>query len=203
MEYIDKVVFINLDKRTDRRQEIENELTHLGVMKEKWIRFPAVEHTQGWIGCLKSHKTVLQLALDSNWSNVLILEDDFMATVSPSEFQDELHRYFTSNTTADVVFLSYNIQKQEPFNEQMGRTTECQTASGYLVMSHYYKTILQNLTEAEIRASHYPSHHWRYANDQYWKQLQKKDIWLYFQKRLGKQRPGFSDLGGCLVDRGV
>jgi hypothetical protein len=35
--------------------------------------------------------------------------------------------------------------------------------------------------------------HWIYANDQIWKEYQKKDQWLYFIKRIGKQIDGYSD----------
>jgi hypothetical protein len=35
--------------------------------------------------------------------------------------------------------------------------------------------------------------HWIYANDQIWKELQQKDNWYYFIKRIGKQADGYSD----------
>lgn len=203
MEHIDKVVYINLDHREDRNKDMEEELTRLCVPEEKRLRISAIKWNPGWIGCLKSHIAVLQMAKEAGWSNVLLLEDDFMAIVSPEEFQEELHRFFSAKIHADVVFLSYNIKKSGPFNECMGRAIDCQTASGYLVFSHYYDTLLQNLSEADTLAIQYPSHHCIYANDQYWKKLQVKDTWLYFLKRLGKQRPGFSDLGRCHVNYGV
>ena len=39
--------------------------------------------------------------------------------------------------------------------------------------------------------------YWIYANDQVWKNLQNKDNWFYFIKRLGKQKEGFSDNSEC------
>jgi glycosyl transferase family 25 len=203
MEFIEKVVYINLDRRSDRRRDMEEELTRLGVPPEKQIRLPAVEQTPGWIGCCKSHRNVLQLAKDSGWANVLVLEDDFMSIVSPNELNNEVQTFLESGIPYDVVFLSYNLQQEEPWNQQMGRTRNCQTASGYLVHSRFFDTLLNNLTEAAYLAEQYPSHHWIYANDQYWKKLQETHIWLFFRNRLGKQRPGYSDLGGCLVDRGL
>ena len=203
MEHIDKVVYINLDRRPDRRQDMEEELTRIGVPIEKRVRLSAVEQSPGWIGCSKSHQQVLRMAKDSGWANVLVLEDDFMSIVPSEELNNELRTFLESGTEYDVAFLSYNLHQEEPWNEQMGKTRNCQTASGYLVHSRFYDSLLQNLTEAVALSEKYPSHHWLYANDQYWKKLQETHIWLFFRKRLGKQRPGFSDLGGCLVDRGL
>ena len=45
MEYIDKIFYINLDKRTDRKQEIEEELTRMGLNAE---RYPAIHTTIGY-----------------------------------------------------------------------------------------------------------------------------------------------------------
>lgn len=49
--------YINLDRRTDRRAEIEKELEGLAME-----RFPAVSHPNGAIGCTMSHLACLKLA---------------------------------------------------------------------------------------------------------------------------------------------
>jgi glycosyl transferase family 25 len=205
MEFIDKIVYINLDRRTDRRQDLESDLTRLGCHADQVIRFPAIEHSEGWIGCTRSHHAVLQLAKSSGWSNVLILEDDFMPVVPPQEFQHQVRTFLESEQPYDVLFFSYNLIQKESYTPQMGRTTDCQTASGYLVHSRFYDTLLQTFSEACTLAEQHPAIHWKYTVDQYWKKLQanRNYLWLYFQTRLGKQRPGFSDLGGHYVDNGV
>ena len=42
--------------------------------------------------------------------------------------------------------------------------------------------------------------HWIYCNDQIWKRFQETDNWYYFTTRIGKQRAGYSDNGGCYVE---
>ena len=76
MENIDKIVYINLEKREDRRKEIENELHNYNIDGE---RFEGIyeKPPRGILGCLKSHLSVLKMAKDKDYKNVLIFEDDF------------------------------------------------------------------------------------------------------------------------------
>jgi glycosyl transferase family 25 len=71
-KYIDKIIYINLNKRVDRRADIENELNLFSLRYE---RFSAIEHEDGAIGCALSHLEVLKIAKKNNYKNILILED--------------------------------------------------------------------------------------------------------------------------------
>ena len=71
MNNIEKIVYINLDHRTDRRTQMEEELTGMDISAE---RFSAILRKPGCIGCLESHLAVLELAKASGWKNILILE---------------------------------------------------------------------------------------------------------------------------------
>jgi GR25 family glycosyltransferase involved in LPS biosynthesis len=56
MNNIDKVFYINLERRKDRYEQINKELEIFPI--EKVERFNAIE--EGKIGCLKSHLEVLK-----------------------------------------------------------------------------------------------------------------------------------------------
>jgi glycosyl transferase family 25 len=58
MKHIEHVFYINLDSRTDRRKEIEEELQRIGISGE---RFSAILAKPGIVGCNKSHLAVLKL----------------------------------------------------------------------------------------------------------------------------------------------
>jgi glycosyl transferase family 25 len=60
MEHIHRIVYINLDRRTDRRQQLEDELQRLSIPGAKIERFAAVEHVEGLIGCGLSHLAVIR-----------------------------------------------------------------------------------------------------------------------------------------------
>jgi ribosomal-protein-serine acetyltransferase len=77
--YIDKIIYINLSKRTDRREEIENELNNFNLYYERFEAIPTPEC--GIYGCGLSHLSVLKLAKERNYKNILILEDDFQFLV--------------------------------------------------------------------------------------------------------------------------
>lgn len=70
---IPKILYINLDERTDRREHMENLLQGYD-----YERVSAVKHEDGYIGCAKSHLLCLQIAKARKLEKVIILEDDFM-----------------------------------------------------------------------------------------------------------------------------
>ncbi len=208
MNFIDKIVFINLNKRKDRLQEITEEFQKYDFPEEKIIRFEAIETPNfGLIGCGKSHIEVLKMAKENQWKNILILEDDFQIIVSKEEFYQSFSYFFNhidQKLPWDVLMLAYNLKNPgnyvQPFdNDFIGRIGYAQTASAYLVNHHYYDTLIENLTYANVMLSK-TGRHWDYANDVYWKELQKKDMWLYFKNRLSIQRASYSDNGNNFAD---
>ena len=60
-ENIDHIFYINLDKRVDRKELFESELTKYDLTAE---RFTAIYYPppKGIVGCGKSHLQVLELA---------------------------------------------------------------------------------------------------------------------------------------------
>ena len=94
-EKIDGIFYINLDHRTDRRAEIEGELSRFDL---KFERFPAIAHKIGGVGCGTSHLEVIKLAKKRGYKNVVIFEDDIEFIVDKTGvykrgFQ-ELHHNF-------------------------------------------------------------------------------------------------------------
>ena len=84
-DQFDRIYIINLAHRTDRWQEIQEQLQRIGVPSghPKVQRFDAVRPDDagpfpsiGARGCFMSHLGVLQDAVRSGWQRILILEDD-------------------------------------------------------------------------------------------------------------------------------
>lgn len=208
--HIDKIVYINLDKRTDRRGEIEGELNRYGLEYE---RFTAIEHQEGIVGCGYSHLRVLEMAKQRGLKNVLIFEDDFTFLVNKIEFENQLRLFFeTFGDDYNVYMLAYNLCQSGPLEgiesrccldltqlaSLVGRVIEAQTASGYLVNANYFDTLI-DLYRKNIPLLEQTGKHWIYANDQIWKPLQKRDKWYYPTTRIGMQRDGYSDNAKCYV----
>ncbi len=195
MEKIDGVFYINLDERTDRKIQIEMELSKLAL---KFERFPAIKHEFGIVGCGQSHVAVLKLARERGLKNVLVFEDDFELLVSPEIFWQQFELLFESKINYDVVFASYYMFASKDFNEFLYKVLDSQTASSYLVNSKYYDTLIY-LWERSI-GMQLLTLEWDYAHDMAWKLLQPRDNYFAFKIRLGKQRGSFSDIQQQFVE---
>jgi glycosyl transferase family 25 len=193
------IFYINLQKRTDRRAEIEKELDGFGLLYE---RFEAIERSPGIVGCGYSHLEVLKTARDRGLPNVLIFEDDFEFLVSKETFWENVNDFFEKRIPYDVLMFSYNIEKSTPFNSLLFKVEAATTASAYVVNSYFYDTIIE-LYETNLPLLESTKMHWIYANDQIWKNIQPNAKWYGFNTRLGRQRGSYSDNSLEYMDRGV
>jgi glycosyl transferase family 25 len=197
--HIDKIIYINLNHRTDRRIEIEGELDSYGLQYE---RFEAISTPGcGSIGCSYSHLAVLKIAKEHGYRNILIVEDDFTFKVTKNEFEESLEKLFSIKGDFDVCMLGYNLQRGTvveafPF---LTRVEEAQTTSAYIVNASMYDKLIE-LYEWSSPLMEQTLQHWNYACDQSWKRLQPHHEWYCFTRRIGIQRPSFSDCGGGFAD---
>ena len=203
MEFLQHIVFINLEKRKDRQAEILDELAKMELFAN---RFNAIPKEMGILGCGLSHLAVLKMAKNNNWPHVLILEDDFTFLVDKETFYQQMIRLeeYSTRHQFDVCFLSYNMQQSAdiPNEDHLIRALDCQTASGYLVQQHYYDKLI-DLFEMAMQMLESTGQHWIYANDQLWKRFQTTDQWIAFKTRIGKQRASYSDNSGCFTNYNV
>jgi GR25 family glycosyltransferase involved in LPS biosynthesis len=192
-DYIDKIIYINLDRRADRRELIEKQLHEYDISFE---RFSAIENsTFGAIGCGLSHIAVLEYAKEKQFNNILILEDDFEFIV----LKDDLYNYIKALCEPcihyDVCLLSYNEEYQPAEDTQhplLKKVSNSQTASGYIVNKHYYDNLISIFKYCIERLNR--DNYRTYGIDQGWKLLQKRDTWYRFPERIGIQRPSYSDI---------
>jgi glycosyl transferase family 25 len=201
-KYIDHIFYINLEHRKDRKEQIENELESMSL-KQNSERFEAINKKPGIVGCGYSHLEVLKLSKERNYENVLILEDDFQFLVNKEELEKELTKFFENIKEFDVCMLAYNVNEWKdtelPF---LKKALNVQTASAYIVHKRFYDSLI-NLYEEAIPTLERTGIHWIYANDQIWKQLQPASAWYCFSRRLGRQRPSYSDNSESFQDYGI
>ena len=188
--------YINLDRRTDRRVQVEQEFKEKEIEVE---RFSAIECTPPTIGCNLSHIEVLRLARERGYPSVMIFEDDFQFVISKEEWDAQIAQL---PETYDVVMMSYNTIQPSPYNDVFDRVQGAQTTSGYIVHSRFYDKLIAQWEEGVELFKQNPDLHWVYLLDQYWKPLQPVSDWFAFKTRIGIQRAGFSDLAGGFVEYG-
>ena len=189
-EFVDKVVYINLDYRTDRRISMEKFLRDGRIPEDKVLRFSATKHEVGPVGAYMSHIAVLKLAKTNSWKRVLILEDDVMWKNFDSDY-DRLCKLIETPGWDVCMLGGVYIDTSPP------RINASFSGYSYIVQSHYYDTLLDNMEEGlrkrfefangmqrisfrpknNIEYFHRLKNNW-YALDVYWMKLQMRDNWI-------------------------
>jgi glycosyl transferase, family 25 len=199
-ELINKIYYVNLDRRIDRRVQIEAELKKMDIIAE---RFPAIEEKHGSIGCAKSHIAILKMAKEKGYENVLVLEDDFQFLVSKSELEQDLNDFFNSFANFDVAMVAYNLLKFIPeFSRIVGKLLCGQTTAAYICSNKFYDKLL-HVWEEGLKKLIETEDDKLYSCDQSWKSIQPESAWYYFKRRIGRQRKSYSDIECRVTDYGA
>jgi len=159
------------------------------IPQEKVMRFSAIQHEVGPVGAYMSHIAVLKLAKANAWNRVLILEDDVMWKNFESDYERLCKLIETPKW--DVCMLGGTYIETTP-----PKINASFSGYSYIVQSHYYDTLLNNMEEGlrkrfefaaqTRRLSFRPKNNdyldrlknnW-YALDVYWIKLQIRDNWI-------------------------
>jgi len=145
-DHFDIVWYINLDRRTDRRERMEE------VFKEQDIgvvRFPAIEPWEGTanlrpqkLGNKLSHLKVIELSAGTD--SIFVFEDDV-------EFHRNFHQLFDEFMEQvpddwDMIFLGVNPKGEKRFlSKRVYQVDEFWTTHAYGIRSGAYQRILDNV----------------------------------------------------------
>lgn len=183
---IDQIIVINLDKRTDRLSQIQQELEKLNAPTEKITRLAASEETNGQLGRRHSHLQALQIAQQKGWKNYLLLEDDCVI------LKQEKHTRVLSTLLGtltklpwEVIILGGQIKQGSVLKslEGMVHARDCQKVCAYLVNSQYYATLAQQMAD-DLSAT----------PEEQWQPLLHTGKWLACYPSICYQRAGYSDI---------
>jgi glycosyl transferase, family 25 len=192
---IKNTFYINLEERKDRKLLVEAELKKIGINVP--IRFNAVKLENGALGCSLSHLKCLQLAKEKGWDHVLIIEDD-IEFLDPSFFINGMNKFLKQmNNKWDVLLIAGN--NMLPYTQVKGDVSciqvhHCLTTTGYLVLSHYYDTLIENYKNGIQELMKSPENRKEYSIDKYWLRLQVKDRWFLLVPPTVIQREDYSDI---------
>jgi len=190
-DFVDKVVYINLAHRSDRKRQVESELLKVFPL-EKILRFNAIKQEKGGIGCSMSHTNVLEMAIKNNWKNLLIVEDD----LEWSNFKEGISilSELVKKPFDCIVLGGYSVN----FDKKTFKLKDCCGRTAYLVSNHYYQTLLDNYKEGlELLKKSYV---FAYRGDRFWNRIQRRDNWYVIVPKIANQRASFSDIEKRKVD---
>lgn len=193
LEDIKHIFYINLEHRVDRKQHVEAELTKIGL--QGYTRFNAIKMENGALGCSMSHLKCLQMAKENGWPHVLIVEDDILF-LDKDVFIKQINNFFKNHVDDwDTLLISgNNIPPYERLDDTCVKVTTCQTTTGYLVKSHYYDKLIQNIKMGIVYLTRRPRQDHLYAIDKFWFTLQRADNWLLLTPLTVVQREDYSDI---------
>jgi GR25 family glycosyltransferase involved in LPS biosynthesis len=210
-DFFDKIFYINLDSRTDRRKLMEEQFQRFGIKAE---RFPAVsltkednddlvargckfydderpEYAPRIKSCTLSHLTILFRAKIMNYKNILIFEDD--AVIDEGVFEN-LSKCIIDLEKVDwgIFYLGCNPLEYFKETEYLGRVKRATTTHCLALNSSFYDEILNNVSFFR----YYPCIDGYYGNLGF-----NKEGKIYMSlKNLVYQRSDFSDIEGHEVD---
>ena len=210
---MDRLYYINLDKRKDRLQHLEeNVLSFIEIDNKQ--RVSAVDNTdydslaKRGAGCSLSHIKVWEDAINNEYNKILIMEDDFEFIVEPAKFNKVLKDL--EHIDYSICNLSYNDCSPLVETEVSGfyNCDEIQTTSCYAADVDFLKTMLPTISEAVEKMMNNQSHatdwlpYYYNAIDMVWKPFQKRQDWIV-SERVGRQKGSISDIERKYVDYGV
>jgi GR25 family glycosyltransferase involved in LPS biosynthesis len=183
--------YINLLERVDRKVDVEQELSKIGICAE---RFNAIKMDNGAIGCSMSHLKCLQIAYENKYEHVFICEDD-ITFLQPELFKTKLNQFLEKHDNWDVVLLAGNVVPPfKPVDDCCIQVKKCQTTTGYIVNGHYIKTLIDNIKMGLTHLIKNTEKHILFAIDKFWFHLQEKDQWYLIIPLTVIQKPGYSDI---------
>ena len=193
-DLVDKIIFINLDHRTDRMENMNKFFQEAGIPAKKIIRFSAIRDSPGIVGAARSHISVLKMIIANGWENALILEDDVQwVNYSNETILEHIQNSF------DVLMLGGLYYRTEGNRVITGFHT-----CSYIIKKHYVSTLLHNFMWG-LRRLVTKTH--VYGDDKimaiktdnmnhidvFWCILQKRDNWRCIIPAMVTQIDSYSD----------
>lgn len=205
---INKLYYINLDKRMDRLSHLEESVlpfVNMSAMKKE--RVSATDHThynhisQRGAGCSLSHIGIWKDAIANDYDKIIVMEDDFELTKSEEEISEILSEL--NKIKFSICNLGYNNMSPlvKTSNPLFFRCNNVQTTSCYVAYVPFLKVMLPHIEQATERLMNKESYPIN-AIDQAWKRFQNRTDWIV-SERIGKQRSSISDIERRKTDYGV
>lgn len=194
MDKINKFFYINLSERNDRRELIEKELKKLEIPQEKIFRFDAFKHNIGFIGCAKSHFSLVKSFLESDDEVWCIMEDD-MTFLTNKEIIDIYVKEYLDDNNAHFFNGSVTSLQKINYKENLNKICFGYSASWYILKKKNANIILESFEESVSGLLKGGSHK-DYACDVVWKKYYNTHNFVTPKKLLAIQRPNISNICG-------
>lgn len=191
--------YINLQSRTDRREQFVAEMQSLEISEYK--RVAGVIASPATLGCALAHVKALE-SWEPNPSGLLLVCEDDVEFVADREDIDRTIEEFFLSPELKVLMLAHNAAWHIPITDRLGISSDVVTAAAYVVRVDILQELLAVFRRsAEMLKNGAPSH--QAAVDVVWREVQKDQLFAICTPRCAIQRPGYSDVEQAMTDYGV
>lgn len=167
-DYFSEVWVISLERRGDRLHKFFERLRNLDWPFKQPVVFTAIDGEKvgvprywqtgsGSYGCLRSHASILERAIQSDADSILVIEDD---AIFSQEFPSKLHEFLHSvpedweclmlggqHANDDFIWVDNAIVK--PKSGVGIQRTHCYALRGQAVMKHLYQTWMNSTVHCD------------------------------------------------------
>jgi GR25 family glycosyltransferase involved in LPS biosynthesis len=207
---VDAVLYINLDERKDRDEEIKAEMSRIGLPENKIHRVSAVKRKWGALGCALSHIACMEFIIENRWNKVLILEDDAgfedkdekRWNKGLTDIKNMIDKSGVKNTDSkwDVILLGGFVRDpngpEKSEHETLWKTRNTSCLHAYIVRGEYAPKILEVFHYSVQMLMKNPPNHKQYFIDNSISKLMETDRWYISIPTLAYQRESYSDIEG-------
>jgi hypothetical protein len=182
------VLYINLEKRKDRKIHIEEQLKDFKSVE----RIEAIDTPHyGYLGCVLSHIKALEYAKEMGWDEVIICEDDFEWI--------QKDKFVYPEIDFDVCMISGKINEKEFLSSNYNKVLDGRHTDCYLIKKHFYDKLIHNFKEGYQKLK-IKKEECNYI-DVYWLSLQKKYMFITPSLQIGRQMKDYSDIQKRIMKR--
>jgi len=144
--------YINLDKRTDRKDLLETQLNEFNI-KGVERHSANTSTTSGPENCKRSHYELYKKFLDSNNNTLLVLEDDcFFLDVFKTDYTEILTNIY--NTDWDLFWLGCRNRRDPIFyKNDCFKTSSVSHAHSYLIKRNFAEHIVSTYSFEDFRTT--------------------------------------------------
>lgn len=182
----DKAICINLDKRTDRWQQCQEEFANWGLKAE---RFPALTGSNGMQGLHLSNRDIFK---QHAGKQILVLEDDVVFNRPLSALLDA---YSELPEDWDMLYLGGNAQQpQKRYSSWLYRANGILTTHAILYSPKMTRWLAENMEVPEVVGRSNTIDVW------YAKEVQPRFNCFIVYPQIAGQRFGYSDICGMDIN---
>ena len=204
--YVDCVVYLNLDERLDRKERCEATLNEVGITP--YYRIPAIKDDIGQRGCALSHYNIIKHAKENKYKNILIFEDDFGindTTTFKSNLLSTLKQIETHKLNPHMVYLGGTLisNKNQKIDANLFKLGPTKATHSYIIYENLYDVILDRYDNINVYDDRlWSGPHRMFIDVYYAREIHSNNLYNIFgcSPCLTHQTPGYSDIEKRVMD---